>query len=77
MLQEMETDKSGDDEKKKKKGKMFFDVFNVRRKPTAVCGVCPAAPKCGYIEGNEKILVLLEKVKPEIVALRETIITVC
>uniref|UniRef100_A0AAQ4S467 Proteasome activator complex subunit 2 n=1 Tax=Gasterosteus aculeatus aculeatus TaxID=481459 RepID=A0AAQ4S467_GASAC len=34
------------------------------------------APKCGYIEGNEKILVLLEKVKPEIVALRETIITV-
>ncbi|KAL6097486.1 psme2 [Pungitius sinensis] len=34
------------------------------------------APKCGYIEGNQKILVLLEKVKPEIVALRETIITV-
>ncbi|KAM8823810.1 proteasome activator complex subunit 2 isoform 2-T2 [Spinachia spinachia] len=51
--EEMETDKSCDDEKKKKK-----------------------APKCGYIEGNEKILVLLEKVKPEIVALRETIITV-
>lgn len=55
----------------------MFDVFNVRRKPTAACDVCPAAPKCGYIEGNEKILVLLEKVKPEIVALRETIITVC
>ncbi|KAM6908035.1 proteasome activator complex subunit 2 [Lycodopsis pacificus] len=34
------------------------------------------APKCGYITGNEKIMVLLEKVKPEIVALRETIITV-
>ncbi|KAK9527335.1 hypothetical protein VZT92_013908 [Zoarces viviparus] len=34
------------------------------------------APKCGYIAGNEKIMVLLEKVKPEIVALRETIITV-
>nr|ACQ59059.1 Proteasome activator complex subunit 2 [Anoplopoma fimbria] len=34
------------------------------------------APKCGYITGNEKIMALLEKVKPEIVALRETIITV-
>ncbi|KAG8009628.1 Proteasome activator complex subunit 2 [Nibea albiflora] len=31
------------------------------------------APKCGYIKGNEKITALLEKVKPEIVALRETI----
>ncbi|XP_076019435.1 proteasome activator complex subunit 2 [Genypterus blacodes] len=34
------------------------------------------APKCGFIEGNEKIVVLLERVKPEIVSLRETIITV-
>jgi len=34
------------------------------------------APQCVYIEGNEKIMALLVKVKPEIVALRETIITV-
>ncbi|KAM7369636.1 hypothetical protein PAMP_010941 [Pampus punctatissimus] len=34
------------------------------------------APKCGFIKGNEKIMMLLERVKPEIVALRETIITV-
>uniref|UniRef100_A0A3Q3MQ18 Proteasome activator complex subunit 2 n=2 Tax=Labrus bergylta TaxID=56723 RepID=A0A3Q3MQ18_9LABR len=34
------------------------------------------APKCGFIKGNEKILSLLERVKPEIVALRETIIVV-
>ncbi|KAM4534183.1 proteasome activator complex subunit 2 isoform 1-T1 [Odontesthes bonariensis] len=34
------------------------------------------APKCGYIKGNEKIMMLLDKVKPEIVALRETIIVV-
>ncbi|XP_004081238.1 proteasome activator complex subunit 2 [Oryzias latipes] len=34
------------------------------------------APKCGFIKGNEKIMTLLERVKPEIVALRETIITV-
>lgn len=34
------------------------------------------APKCGFIKGNEKIMLLLERVKPEIVALRETIIIV-
>ncbi|KAM6977317.1 proteasome activator complex subunit 2 [Aplochiton taeniatus] len=34
------------------------------------------APKCGFIKGNEMILKLLDRVKPEIVALRETIITV-
>lgn len=39
-------------------------------------GFCSPAPKCGFIKGNEKIMVLLEKVKPEIVAFRETIITV-
>lgn len=33
-------------------------------------------PKCGFIKGNEKIMMLLEKVKPEIIAFRETIITV-
>ncbi|KAF7647970.1 hypothetical protein LDENG_00163860 [Lucifuga dentata] len=33
-------------------------------------------PKCGFIKGNEKITNLLEKLKPEIVALRETMITV-
>ncbi|XP_049421301.1 proteasome activator complex subunit 2 [Epinephelus fuscoguttatus] len=34
------------------------------------------APKCGFIKGNEKIMALLEKVKPEIFAMRETMITV-
>ncbi|KAM8731310.1 proteasome activator complex subunit 2 [Acanthopagrus schlegelii] len=34
------------------------------------------APKCGFIKGNEKILALLQRVKPEICAFRETIITV-
>ncbi|XP_049913070.1 proteasome activator complex subunit 2 isoform X1 [Epinephelus moara] len=34
------------------------------------------APKCGFIKGNEKIMTLLEKVKPEIFAMRETMITV-
>lgn len=34
------------------------------------------APKCGFIKGNEKIMTVLERVKPEIVALRETIVTV-
>ncbi|XP_008306042.1 proteasome activator complex subunit 2 [Cynoglossus semilaevis] len=34
------------------------------------------APKCGFIKGNEKIMLLMEQVKPEIVALRETIINV-
>ncbi|XP_058479466.1 proteasome activator complex subunit 2 [Solea solea] len=34
------------------------------------------APKCGFIKGNEKIMALLDKVKPEIVSLRETIINV-
>ncbi|XP_047424634.1 proteasome activator complex subunit 2 [Mugil cephalus] len=34
------------------------------------------APKCGFIKGNEKIMKLLDMVKPEIVGLRETIIVV-
>ncbi|XP_029002353.1 proteasome activator complex subunit 2 [Betta splendens] len=33
-------------------------------------------PKCGFIKGNEKIVLLLDRVKPEIVALRETIVIV-
>ncbi|XP_012688694.1 proteasome activator complex subunit 2 [Clupea harengus] len=33
-------------------------------------------PKCGFIKGNEKIVKLLNIVKPEIVALKETCITV-
>ncbi|XP_026219640.1 proteasome activator complex subunit 2 [Anabas testudineus] len=33
-------------------------------------------PKCGFIKGNEKIIQLLDRVKPEIVGLRETIIAV-
>lgn len=34
------------------------------------------APKCGFIKGNEKIMNIVDLVKPEIVAFRETIITV-
>ncbi|CAL8400118.1 unnamed protein product [Arctogadus glacialis] len=34
------------------------------------------APKCGFIKGNEKIILLLDRLKPEIVSFRETIITV-
>ncbi|XP_062377486.1 proteasome activator complex subunit 2 [Sardina pilchardus] len=34
------------------------------------------APKCGFIKGNEKIVKLLDIVKPEIVVLKETCITV-
>ena len=37
---------------------------------------CLLAPKCGFIKSNEKIIVLLDRLKPEIVFLRETIITV-
>ncbi|XP_008303653.1 proteasome activator complex subunit 2 [Stegastes partitus] len=33
------------------------------------------APKCGFIKGNEKIQELLDLIKPEIVAFRETLIT--
>ncbi|XP_061777305.1 proteasome activator complex subunit 2 [Nerophis ophidion] len=33
-------------------------------------------PKCGFIKTNEKIVALVEKLKPEIVSLRETIIAV-
>ncbi|KAJ8279927.1 hypothetical protein COCON_G00069930 [Conger conger] len=33
-------------------------------------------PKCGYLKGNEKIVSLLDRVKPEIRALKETFITV-
>uniref|UniRef100_A0A3Q4GYM2 Proteasome activator complex subunit 2 n=1 Tax=Neolamprologus brichardi TaxID=32507 RepID=A0A3Q4GYM2_NEOBR len=41
-----------------------------------ICSLCSSAPKCGFIKGNEKITLVLERVKPEIVAFRETIITV-
>ncbi|CAL8399923.1 proteasome activator complex subunit 2 [Gadus morhua] len=34
------------------------------------------APKCGFIKGNEKITLILDRLKPEIVSFRETIITV-
>lgn len=33
-------------------------------------------PQCGYLKGNEKIVSLLDRVKPEIRALQETYITV-
>uniref|UniRef100_A0A8C1EPI6 Proteasome activator complex subunit 2 n=1 Tax=Cyprinus carpio carpio TaxID=630221 RepID=A0A8C1EPI6_CYPCA len=33
------------------------------------------APKCGFIKGNERIVKLLDIVKPEIMALKETCIT--
>uniref|UniRef100_A0A3Q2STJ0 Proteasome activator complex subunit 2 n=1 Tax=Fundulus heteroclitus TaxID=8078 RepID=A0A3Q2STJ0_FUNHE len=38
--------------------------------------LCLSAPKCGFIKGNEKIMLLLDRVKPEIVGLRETILVV-
>ncbi|KTG41461.1 hypothetical protein cypCar_00024513 [Cyprinus carpio] len=34
------------------------------------------APKCGFIKGNDRIVKLLDIVKPEIMALKETCITV-
>ncbi|KAG7274088.1 hypothetical protein CRUP_028795 [Coryphaenoides rupestris] len=34
------------------------------------------APKCGFIKANEKITLLLDRLKPEIMSLRETIVTV-
>uniref|UniRef100_A0A8D3C8W1 Proteasome activator complex subunit 2 n=1 Tax=Scophthalmus maximus TaxID=52904 RepID=A0A8D3C8W1_SCOMX len=34
------------------------------------------APKCGFIKGNEKIMMLVDRVKPEIVAFRETVVVV-
>lgn len=34
------------------------------------------APKCGFIKGNERIVKLLDIVKPEIMGLKETCITV-
>uniref|UniRef100_A0A3Q4ALC2 Proteasome activator complex subunit 2 n=1 Tax=Mola mola TaxID=94237 RepID=A0A3Q4ALC2_MOLML len=40
------------------------------------CNLCPSAPKCGFIKGNEKIMLLLDRVKPEIVAFREVVIAV-
>lgn len=58
----------------------FLLLFNLFKTSTKVCkenpAFSPSAPKCGFIKGNEKIMVLLEKVKPEIVAFREAIITV-
>uniref|UniRef100_A0A3P9QGS1 Proteasome activator complex subunit 2 n=1 Tax=Poecilia reticulata TaxID=8081 RepID=A0A3P9QGS1_POERE len=64
--EEMETDKNEEEEKKKKKEKSLQLLF-----------LCPSAPKCGYIKGNEKIMLLLDKVKPEIMDLRETILVSC
>lgn len=34
------------------------------------------APKCGFIKGNEKILALLDIIKPEIADFRETVVTI-
>lgn len=78
ISQEMETDKNEDDEKKKKKGEVsFFFKYKVHdSKNQKISPLCPSAPKCGFIKGNEKVMLLLERVKPEIVALRETIIAV-
>lgn len=74
----METDKD-DDEKKKKKGKSSFWRKSIDQKILnwleGFLFLC-SAPKCGFIKSNEKILVLLEQVKPEIVAFREAIIVV-
>lgn len=58
----------------------FLLLFNLFKISTKICKENPdfssSAPKCGFIKGNEKIMMLLEKVEPEIVAFRETIITV-
>lgn len=58
----------------------FLLLFSLFKISTKICKEIPdfssSAPKCGFIKGNEKIMMLLEKVKPEIVAFRETIITV-
>lgn len=80
----METDKSEETEKKKRKLLCFTVKFVKKRKKERTHTIAeekswfllPSAPKCGFIKGNEKIMMLLEKVKPEIAAFRETIITV-
>lgn len=58
----------------------FLLLFSLFKISTKICKEIPdfssSAPKCGFIKGNEKIMMLLEKVKPEIVAFRETVITV-
>ncbi|KAI5102889.1 proteasome activator complex subunit 2, partial [Silurus meridionalis] len=59
--EEMETDKN-DEEEKKKKPFLFF--------------IPKKGPVCGFIKGNEKIMKLLDVVKPEITGLKETCITV-
>lgn len=82
----METDKSEETEKKKRKI-LCFTVKSVKKKKKLkertltiaeekAWFLLPSAPKCGFIKGNEKIMMLLEKVTPEIFAFRETIITV-
>ncbi|XP_045558761.1 proteasome activator complex subunit 2 isoform X1 [Salmo salar] len=62
--EEMETDKNDDKKKKKKENQLVLFPL------------CLSAPSCGLIKGNEKIVKLLDRVKPEILSLRETIITV-
>lgn len=55
---------------------MGFSIQYMTSKTCLMSPPCPTAPKCGFIKGNEKIMALLEKVKPEIFAMRETMITV-
>lgn len=52
-----------------------YKVYDSKNK-SLISPLRPSAPKCGFIKGNEKVMLLLERVKPEIVALRETIIAV-
>ncbi|KAK6299802.1 hypothetical protein J4Q44_G00298350 [Coregonus suidteri] len=83
--EEMETDKNDDDEREEESCVYLLFYINVFYVDAGggnlpVGGVVlpwsVSAPKCGFIKGNEKIVKLLDTVKPEILALRETIITV-
>lgn len=67
-------------QRRRRNVRAFLFLFNLFQITTKICKENPdfssSAPKCGFIKGNEKIMMLLEKVKPEIVAFRENIITV-
>lgn len=54
----------------------FEEILLVRCRIDLTAFLLSSAPKCGFIKGNEKIMLLLEQVKPEIVAFREAIIVV-
>uniref|UniRef100_A0A7N4PWX3 Proteasome activator complex subunit 2 n=1 Tax=Sarcophilus harrisii TaxID=9305 RepID=A0A7N4PWX3_SARHA len=59
---EMETDKQ--EKKEGKEGKRCLD------------SISPLVPKCGFLPGNEKVLALIDQVKPEIRTLKEKCVLV-